>query len=53
MKIAVCVKQVVTREWQVRVDAAGTWVRGTGRRGSAMRGSTSAMYGKPGMKPTT
>jgi electron transfer flavoprotein beta subunit len=27
MRIAVCVKQVVTREWQVRVDDAGTWVR--------------------------
>ncbi len=27
MKIVVCVKQVVAREWQVRVDAAGTWVR--------------------------
>ncbi|MBP1605360.1 MAG: etfB [Acidobacteria bacterium] len=27
MKIAVCVKQVVTREWQLRVDDAGTWVR--------------------------
>lgn len=27
MRIAVCVKQVVTREWQVRVDEAGTWVR--------------------------
>lgn len=27
MKIAVCVKQVVTREWQIRVDEQGTWVR--------------------------
>jgi electron transfer flavoprotein beta subunit len=27
MKIAVCIKQVVTREWQVRVDDAKTWVR--------------------------
>jgi electron transfer flavoprotein beta subunit len=27
MRIAVCVKQVVTREWQVRIDEAGTWVR--------------------------
>jgi electron transfer flavoprotein beta subunit len=27
MRIAVCVKQVVTREWQVRVNEAGTWVR--------------------------
>jgi len=27
MKIAVCVKQVVTREWQVRLDDAKTWVR--------------------------
>src|SRR5580704_15554702 len=27
MKIAVCIKQVVTREWQVRVDEAKTWVR--------------------------
>jgi electron transfer flavoprotein beta subunit len=27
MKIAVCVKQVVTREWQIRVDEPGTWVR--------------------------
>jgi electron transfer flavoprotein beta subunit len=27
MRIAVCVKQVVTREWQVRVDEAKTWVR--------------------------
>ena len=25
MRIAVCVKQVVTREWQVRVDEAKTW----------------------------
>jgi len=27
MKIAVCIKQVVTREWQVRIDEAKTWVR--------------------------
>jgi electron transfer flavoprotein beta subunit len=27
MRIAVCLKQVVTREWHVRVNAAGTWVR--------------------------
>src|SRR6188508_1342442 len=27
MKIAVCIKQVVTREWQVRVNEAKTWVR--------------------------
>jgi electron transfer flavoprotein beta subunit len=27
MKIAVCIKQVVTREWQVRVDEARNWVR--------------------------
>lgn len=27
MKIVVCVKQVVTREWQVRINAAGTWAR--------------------------
>jgi electron transfer flavoprotein beta subunit len=27
MKIAVCVKQVVTRETQVRVNADGTWIR--------------------------
>jgi electron transfer flavoprotein beta subunit len=27
MRIAVCVKQVVTREWQVRVDEKTTWVR--------------------------
>ena len=26
MKIAVCVKQVVTREWPLRVDEARTWV---------------------------
>ena len=29
MKIAVCIKQVVTREWQVRVNEAKTWVRDT------------------------
>jgi electron transfer flavoprotein beta subunit len=27
MKIAVCVKQVVTREWQVRINDEKTWVR--------------------------
>ena len=27
MKILVCIKQVVTREWQVRVNDAKTWVR--------------------------
>ena len=27
MKIVVCIKQVVTREWQVRIDEAKTWVR--------------------------
>ncbi len=27
MKIAVCVKQIVTREWPLRVDEAGTWVQ--------------------------
>jgi electron transfer flavoprotein beta subunit len=27
MKIAVCVKQVVTREWQLRVNEARTWIR--------------------------
>ena len=27
MKVAVCIKQVVTREWQVRVNDAKTWVR--------------------------
>jgi electron transfer flavoprotein beta subunit len=27
MVIAVCIKQVVTREWQVRVNEAKTWVR--------------------------
>jgi electron transfer flavoprotein beta subunit len=27
MKIAVCLKQVVTREWQVRVDEAQCWIR--------------------------
>jgi electron transfer flavoprotein beta subunit len=29
VKIAVCVKQVVTREFQVRVNADGTWIRDT------------------------
>ena len=27
MKIAVCIKQVVTREWPLRVSEAGTWIR--------------------------
>jgi electron transfer flavoprotein beta subunit len=27
MKIAVCVKQVVTREWQLRLNDARTWIR--------------------------
>jgi electron transfer flavoprotein beta subunit len=27
MKIAVCIKQVVTREWQLRVGESGTWIR--------------------------
>ena len=27
MKIAVCIKQVVTREWQVRINEDRTWVR--------------------------
>ncbi len=27
MKIAVCIKQVVTREWHVRANDAGTWIR--------------------------
>ncbi|HJR60535.1 MAG TPA: electron transfer flavoprotein subunit beta/FixA family protein [Vicinamibacterales bacterium] len=27
MKIAVCIKQVVTREWQLRVSEAKTWIR--------------------------
>ncbi len=27
MKIAVCIKQVVTRGWQVRVNEAATWVK--------------------------
>jgi electron transfer flavoprotein beta subunit len=30
MKVAVCVKQVVSREWQLRVNATGTWVRDEG-----------------------
>src|SRR5215218_1080348 len=29
MKIAVCVKQVVTREWQLRVNEQKTWIRDT------------------------
>ena len=27
MKIAVCIKQVVTREWQLRVNEAAVWIR--------------------------
>jgi electron transfer flavoprotein beta subunit len=27
MKVAVCIKQVVTREWQLRVADNGTWIR--------------------------
>jgi electron transfer flavoprotein beta subunit len=27
MKIAVCIKQVVTREWPLRVNESGTWIR--------------------------
>jgi electron transfer flavoprotein beta subunit len=27
MKIAVCIKQVVTREWQLRVNETGSWIR--------------------------
>jgi electron transfer flavoprotein beta subunit len=27
MRIAVCIKQVVAREWPVRVDETGTWIR--------------------------
>jgi electron transfer flavoprotein beta subunit len=27
MRIAVCLKQVVTREWQLRLDEAHTWIR--------------------------
>jgi electron transfer flavoprotein beta subunit len=27
MKIAVCIKQVVTREWQIRVNEPKTWIR--------------------------
>lgn len=27
MKIAVCIKQVVTREWQLRVNETRTWIR--------------------------
>ncbi|HEX5070944.1 MAG TPA: electron transfer flavoprotein subunit beta/FixA family protein [Vicinamibacterales bacterium] len=27
MRIAVCIKQVISREWQVRVDPATNWVR--------------------------
>src|SRR5712672_1669015 len=27
MKIAVCIKQVPTRDWQPRLDESGTWIR--------------------------
>src|SRR5262245_41656307 len=27
MRIAVCIKQVPTRDWQPRLDEAGTWIR--------------------------
>lgn len=27
MKIAVCIKQVITREWQIRVNESKTWIR--------------------------
>ena len=27
MKIAVCIKQVVTRDWQPKLDERGTWIR--------------------------
>ena len=27
MKIAVCIKQVPTREWHPRLNDAGTWIR--------------------------
>ena len=27
MKIAVCIKQVPTREWQPRLNESGTWIR--------------------------
>jgi electron transfer flavoprotein beta subunit len=27
MKIAVCIKQVITREWQLRVNESKTWIR--------------------------
>jgi electron transfer flavoprotein beta subunit len=27
MKIAVCIKQVVTREWQLRINESKTWIR--------------------------
>ncbi len=27
MKIAVCIKQVVTREWPLRVSDTNTWIR--------------------------
>src|SRR5919107_2516399 len=27
MRIAVCIKQVVTREWQLRLNEGATWIR--------------------------
>ena len=27
MKIAVCIKQVVTRDWPLRIDESAAWVR--------------------------
>ena len=27
MKIAVCIKQVVTRDWPLRIDESAGWVR--------------------------
>ena len=37
MKIAVCIKQVVTREWQLRVNDQKTWIRDAGRQLRAER----------------
>ena len=37
MKIAVCIKQVVTREWQLRVNDGKTWIRDAGRQLRAER----------------
>ena len=38
MKIAVCVKQVVTREWPLRIDEARTWVQDRDAGRAALRG---------------